>query len=167
MINKRDSLGRIAKGNGFKTGLSDDPIYDCWVAMKARCLNSQHPMYKHYGARGITVCNQWISSFETFLHDMGSKPTVKHTLDRINVNGNYEPGNCRWATIQEQQKNRRDNNAYVGVVYEPARKKYRADITFEGRKYFLGRFKYLQEAIHARKQAELYHSNALYCHNSY
>lgn len=82
--------------------------YDAWWNMKERCNNPLNIGYKNYGARGIIVCNEWINSFETFIKDMGNKPSPVHSIDRINVNKNYEPGNCRWATNKEQMRNRTD-----------------------------------------------------------
>lgn len=76
-----------------------------WRSMIARCTNPNIPNYKRYGARGITVCQRWIESFEAFYADMGPRPSDKHSLDRIDVNGNYEPANVRWATRKEQDQN--------------------------------------------------------------
>lgn len=83
----------------------ESPTYRAWGAMKTRCTNPNQPKWKYYGGRGITVCHRW-SRFENFLADMGEKPAGL-TLDRIDVNGNYEPGNCRWATWHEQRVNQR------------------------------------------------------------
>ena len=80
--------------------------YQCWSDMKQRCYNKNTLNYKNYGARGIVVCESWRNSFENFIRDMGEKPDNK-TLDRVDSNGNYEPSNCRWASVPEQVRNRR------------------------------------------------------------
>lgn len=87
-------------------GLSKSPEYRSWYSMKERCLNKKHPWYKYYGGRGITICKRWMS-FENFIADMGSRPPG-HTLDRIDCNKSYYPENCRWATVAQQNSNRRN-----------------------------------------------------------
>jgi hypothetical protein len=81
-----------------------------WTGMKTRCVNSNEKAWKHYGGRGITVCERWLGEdgFANFLTDVGPRPSPQHSIERDNVNGNYEPSNCRWATKKEQMRNRRD-----------------------------------------------------------
>jgi hypothetical protein len=88
-------------------GLSRTSTYAIWQTMKARCENPRHNRFKHYGGRGITVCERW-RDFKNFLADMGVRP-AKMTLDRRDSSGHYEPGNCRWATQKTQQRNRTNN----------------------------------------------------------
>lgn len=73
--------------------------------MRQRCTDPSASGYRYYGGRGITVCGRWRESFDAFLADMGPRPSPKHSIDRVNNNGNYEPGNCRWATAHEQHLN--------------------------------------------------------------
>lgn len=78
-----------------------------WRNMNARCYGRARPDFAYYGGRGITVCDRWRESFAAFLADMGLRPTPQHSLDRIDNHGNYEPGNCHWATRTEQMRNTR------------------------------------------------------------
>lgn len=90
-------------------GLSRTPEHIAWCGMKARCYNSSERSYRHYVARGIRVCNRWCDNFEAFLEDMGPRPTAKHSVERLDVNGDYHPSNCVWATRTQQARNRTDS----------------------------------------------------------
>lgn len=95
--------------HGHTQGQRRLPEYGVWNTMKSRCTNPKAAKFAEYGGRGITVCERWLHSFENFLLDMGKRPSPQHTIDRINNNGNYEPGNCQWSVQRTQQQNRRDN----------------------------------------------------------
>lgn len=89
---------------------SDSPTYRSWSMMKQRCYNSFVENYQRYGLQGVQVCDRWRDSFEAFLEDMGERPSLRHSIDRYpDKGGNYEPGNCRWATRDQQNRNRRNN----------------------------------------------------------
>lgn len=97
--------GRVRHGASRRGKHSS--TYASWQAMKTRCHNPKNHKYKAYGAKGVTVCDRWKDSFEAFLADMGERPP-RTTIDRFpNKTGNYEPGNCRWATPAQQSANRR------------------------------------------------------------
>lgn len=101
-----------------RDGRKKHPLYHTYMSMHKRCENKNYRRYKNYGGRGISVCARWtgIDGFTNFTSDMGEKPTPKHTLDRIDNNGNYEPSNCRWATYKEQAANTRRKPAIHGSI---------------------------------------------------
>lgn len=112
---------KIAGKHGYaKHGHKKSAEYRCWISIKDRCYNKRNKRaYRDYGGRGIIVCDRWLHSYENFLADMGRAPSPKHSIDRKDNDGNYEPSNCRWATpkIQgnNQQKTVRVN--YKGVIH--------------------------------------------------
>lgn len=98
-------IARCTK-HGAKSRIETSREYESWSGAKARCFRLTHRRYKEWGGRGITMCERWRNSFEAFYADMGPRPKG-HSLDRIDNDGNYEPGNCRWATNSEQASNTR------------------------------------------------------------
>ncbi len=96
------------------------PEYRVWANAVQRCCNPKNPYFPDYGGRGITICERWRESFRAFLSDVGPRPSPKYWIDRIDNNGNYEPGNIRWATAKEQADNRR-NSAYLSYMGETRR----------------------------------------------
>lgn len=99
----------VAESNAARAvhGMCRSKEYRAWTGMKKRCLNPSTTHYASYGGRGITVHPPWVDSFEAFLSDVGYAPSPKHSLDRIDVDGNYDPENVRWATPKVQSNNRR------------------------------------------------------------
>lgn len=89
------------------------PEYEAWRSMIARCENPKLKNYKDYGGRGIKIHPEWRASFLAFFRDVGKRPSANKSLDRINNDGNYEPGNVRWATAKQQQRNRRTSRVLV------------------------------------------------------
>jgi hypothetical protein len=105
---KRELMALVGRSNGTHR-LSRIPEYAVWVAMRHRCYTKKNPRFKYYGALGVSVCDRWRNDFEAFLADVGRRPSPGHSIDRYpDNNGNYEPGNVRWATTIEQRRNRRD-----------------------------------------------------------
>jgi hypothetical protein len=109
----KETAAALLRGNTYTRthNQSHTPEHDAWGRMQQRCYNPNDHKYPIYGARGITICQRWLDSFENFYADMGPRPSPKHSIDRYpNNDGNYEPENCRWATNPQQSRNKRTNN---------------------------------------------------------
>lgn len=135
-------------------------VYTAWRNMIQRCYNPNAHYYERYGGRGIKVCERWlsVSGLKNFKNDMGEKPTPKHTLERVNNDGNYSPENCIWATPTQQNFNKhlQSNNisGVAGVGWLSNRNKWRSRITINGIEHNLGLFLTKEDAVLARKKAE-------------
>jgi len=137
-------------------GMINTSTYKSWSSMKGRCMNVTDFAYKDYGGRGIKVCDRWMS-FMNFLEDMGEK-TKGRSIDRIDNDGNYEPGNCRWATPLEQANNRRmprtNTSGIEGVHWSESHNRWVSRITIDKSRKLIGYFKDFFGACCARKSAE-------------
>jgi hypothetical protein len=132
--------------------------YTIWQNMKTRCYNKKTPNYKDYGGRGIVMSEQWKDSFETFYKDMGKRPSKKHSVDRIDNNKGYSKENCRWATMIEQARNKRNsslNKSGCSGVHMMKNGTYRVRITVNYNRIHIGCFSDINEAIKARREAEI------------
>jgi hypothetical protein len=132
-----------------------NPLYELYRSMITRCTNSKCNGYKNYGGRGITVCDNWLgeNGFSNFCKDMGERPKGT-TLDRIDNNKGYSKENCRWATWHQQNANTSRNNEVVGVYWNK-NGYYSAKLKVNGVNVLNKNFKTMQDAINARKEAEL------------
>lgn len=113
----KQSCGCLKDENwlGATHGMHGSPEHGVWEGIKRRCLMPSDPSFKHYGARGIGMDVRWQKDFLAFLVDVGPRPSPKHTIERINVNGHYERDNVTWVTMQEQARNKR-NNRHITIA---------------------------------------------------
>lgn len=145
--------------NGLYT--NHRPEYNSWHSMKQRCLNKNNPNYRWYGEKGISVCSRWLDKVEGFINfynDMGPRPEGT-SLDRIDVDGNYCPENCRWADARQQSGNQRNRRKYsnrLGVSYCSTKNKWFAHLYKDGKRY-KKYFATEEEAILYRQQLEVLH----------
>ena len=160
---------KIARKNNIRAGhtkscgclygthrLSKTPVYQTWCSIIQRCLNKNSTIYKHYGGRGIKICDRWLK-FENFYSDMGKKPNGL-TIERKDNSLDYQPDNCIWTTQTEQNRNRRifktNKTGVTGIHFYAKTNKYIAEITKDYKKINLGSFDTVEEAAIARKAGE-------------
>lgn len=148
-------------GRKMVHGMCHSPEYLIWNQMIQRCYNKNQYSYNNYGGRGIKVCPRWLDSFVYFHDDMGNKPSIEYSIDRINNDGNYEPSNCRWATKLDQASNRRERSdnkfGHRGIctkILNDGRVRWVAYFWVNNKSVGLGTFNTRIEAINARLLAE-------------
>ena len=151
------SCGCLKISAPVKHGLYKTKIYRRWVNIKYRCYSESCIQYKNYGGRGIKVCDEWMYDFMSFYEHVKDLPNYMedgYSIDRINNDGNYEPGNIRWADWHTQAANKRigknNTSGYIGVCYCKYYKKWMADITINRKTKRIGRFNTAIEAMKAR-----------------
>lgn len=156
---KNELIGKRMKTHGHASLKNRSPEYKIWAQMKTRCSNPNAKQYEDYGGRGVQVCEKWLNSFESFFEDMGPRPSRRHSIDRIKVDGNYEPSNCKWSTATEQNHNRRiarnNKSGCSGVKWIERIKKWEVSISNDNKRVYLGVHSNLEDAISVRKEAEL------------
>jgi hypothetical protein len=131
--------------------------YIIWTNIKSRCHNPNNPAYKNYGGRGIKMCSKWVHDYDYFLFCVGNRPSTRHSLDRIDNKGDYEPGNVKWSTWNEQQSNKRSNNSTCGVCFAKSYSKkgtWISTLMVNGKYLLREYFDNELDAIEARKKAE-------------
>ena len=147
------SCGCLQKEKVSTHGMRDHPLYGTWFMMNDRCSNNENKSHYYYGARGITVCERWLNSFENFFEDMGIRPAGM-TLDRIDNDKGYNKENCRWTSRNVQSRNSRrihstNTSGYRGVSWDKAKRKWTVQIRCDGVRYCLGRYANLVKAAMA------------------
>lgn len=149
--------GEPVRQKWIKHSLCNTPEWKAWKSMRERCSNANCSSYARYGGRGIQVCERWHDSFVNFYSDMGRRLSPQHSLDRINVDGNYEPSNCRWASRSQQQLNKRvtSSNGFRGIQQNSTTKRWQAWLSIDSKVWFFGYYATPQEAAHVRDQAAM------------
>lgn len=136
------------------------PLYHIWTNMVKRCYDPKFSRFEDWGGRGIKIYEPWRTDYFKFESDLGERPSKKHQIDRIDNNGNYEPGNVRWVlTVTNcaptRRRMRRDNNSgHTGVIYNKQLNRYQAVITINKKRLHLGWFINIDTAVRVRKEAE-------------
>lgn len=162
------SCGCLQKEKATKHGMKGTRLYTIYLSIKQRCYYTKHIHYKDYGGRGIKMCDEWLDKENGFTNfykwAIANGYSDDLSIDRINVDGNYEPNNCRWANMFTQAWNRRppssNKSGHIGVQIQP-NQKYTAYIRRKGKRCHLGTFNTYEEAVEARERAEkeLYPTN--------
>lgn len=150
------SCGCLRRERVTTHGKADLPEHSVWEGMLQRCENPNDPDFRHYGGRSIKVCKSW-HDFTNFYADMGPRPGVGYSIDRINNAGNYEPGNCRWASREQQMRNTRAQKRPSVGVYKTSSGRFEAGIRANGKQHYLGTFDTVEEARAARRGGEMLH----------
>lgn len=149
------SCGCLTGNTNNVNGLSKTPEWHCYHGMKSRCLDINQQSFEYYGGRGIKICDRWLEpkgkGFLNFLEDMGKRPSVKHSLDRVDVNGDYCKDNCRWTTRSIQTVNRRkisaNTSGRTGVYWYENRQRWVVKMTKDGREHWGGQTPVYEDAV--------------------
>lgn len=160
-LRRYKAYGNPLKDSGRERhGMVNTREYYAWYNMRSRCNRSNIKSYNNYGAKGVTVCDRWNSSFNRFLEDMGKCPSDKHEIDRIDNSKGYTPDNCRWSSPDTQNQNRRtpsiNKSGYKGIYKRKDTGTWSVTIGANGKRYRVGCFDSFSEALGNKVTAELH-----------